>query len=183
MHTIGFGKCVSKSGTKLVVPNLCVTRTSCTTLGHCDLPSLATSSVALEGRHVFTACVALFSSPLESSLFVVTASHFRPRELLVPLPYSCSAVGSAPTRRYTQLPNEIWIHIGPSAKTRQPLVALFLWLFSNLFVCLLLAGNRLARVVRAALAGERLRSTRITSNSSSRSSGGSSSSSRVVVIM
>lgn len=44
----------------------------------------------------FRACVALFCSPLESFLFVVTASHFRPRELLVPFPYSRSAAGSTP---------------------------------------------------------------------------------------
>jgi len=54
------------------------------------------NALVTELGRFFRVCVALFCSPLESFLFVVTASHFRPRELLVPFPYSRSAAGSTP---------------------------------------------------------------------------------------
>lgn len=58
-------------------------------LPHCN-------DLVTELGRFFRVCVALFCSPLESFLFVVTASHFRPRELLVPFPYSRSVAGSTP---------------------------------------------------------------------------------------
>lgn len=62
----------------------------------CSIAILQSSIRVSELHLFFRVCIALFCSPLESFLFVVTASHFRPRELLVPFPYSRSAAGSTP---------------------------------------------------------------------------------------